>query len=119
MVSYEQIENGLMAWLDAELLPGLPVNRKNDAFKKVAVTTAALYCVKNGRRLIDKYASMLLAIGLIDEQGGIDVDGVKGVLVGQVPDAGMSITIPMISDVTFYKSDIETIFNYIKKGARI
>lgn len=116
MVSYEQIENGLMAWLDAELLPGLPVNGKYDALKKVAVTTAALYCLKNGRRLLDRYASMLQGIGAMDETGNVDLDGVADIFKAQVPSEGISISIPMIGPVTFYKADVDTIKKYIMKG---
>lgn len=115
MISYPQIENGLVAWLDNELLPGLPVNGRNDALKKVAVTTAALYCLKNGRKLLDGYAPMLKAVGAMDDAGNIDIDGVADILRSQVPDTGMVLNIPLIGSATFYKADVDTIKKYITK----
>lgn len=113
MVSYNQIEKGLAAWLDGELLPMMPLGGQYDPLKKVAVATGALYMLKNGRRMVDKYMPQLVQIGFADEGGAFDLDGIKDILKAQIPDSGLRVPLPIVNELTFYKPDIDNIYSYI------
>lgn len=113
MVSYSQIEKGLAAWLDGELLPKMPLGGQYDPLKKVAVATGALYMLKNGRRIINPYMPQLVQIGFADEGGAFDLDGIKDIFKAQMPDGGLRVPLPIVNELTFYKPDIDTIYSYI------
>lgn len=113
MVSYNQIEKGLAAWLDGELLPKMPLGGQYDPLKKVAVATGALYLLKNGRRMVDRYMPQMVQIGFADEGGAFDLDGIKEILKAQMPDGGLRVPLPIVNELTFYKTDVDTIYSYI------
>lgn len=117
MVSINQVELGLAAYLDAEVLPKLPMTGQYDPLKKVVVATGAMYTVKRGRNLLVRYEPLLSSIGLINGDS-VDIEGVREELRGQIPAEGLAVNVPLLGELRFYKADIDTIYSYIM-GVRL
>lgn len=113
MVTIQQIEAGAVKYIDAEIAPKIPVNVPNGQLKKIAFLTGAAYAV---RKNVQKYAGspILAQLGAVDEDGGIDLDGVLEAARGSVPEKGFKVTVPILGDLTFFMEDLEKLAEYIK-----
>ena len=113
MVSMNQLESGVARWMDTELMPKL---ESQGGIKKVATVAFALYALKRGRTAIESLSgsSFLNTIGAVDSAGNVDIEGIAEEIRKQIPDAGMRVTVPMIGDLTFYRTDIDDMLRYIK-----
>lgn len=116
MVSIAQIELGLTKYIDAEIVPTLPVGGQYDAIKNTAFKTMAAYAIKNGRNALQGVLKhpMLTAIGAVNADGMVDIDGIAGELKKNIPAAGLQVEIPLMGIImTFHESDIDTLRKYI------
>lgn len=115
MVTVNQIEVGVSKFLDNEIAPKIPVNVPNGQLKKIMFLTGAAYSVRRG---IQQYLSqpMLLSLGVVDEAGNVDLDGVMDAARGNIPAAGFKVTVPILGDLTFYAEDLERLVTYIKEA---
>ena len=118
MVSLNQIEHGIGRWVDAELLPLVPTGGQYDNIKRLGVAASAVYLIRKGKTALTTLQgnALLKTLGAIDENGDIDLDGIKDVLMEKIPDCGIKVTVPILNEVTFYKKDIEQICTYIMGG---
>lgn len=115
MVTITQFEQGAVKFIDAEIAPKIPTNIPNGQIKKIAAVSGAVYAVRHGLR---KAASnpALAAIGAVDGDGNIDVDGLAEIATAQIPDAGFKVTVPILGDLTFFREDVERLKAYITEG---
>ena len=113
MVSMNQLESGVARWMDTELMPKL---EEQVGIKKVATVAFALYSLKRGRAALESLSgsSFLSTIGAVDNAGNVDIEGIAEEIRKQIPDAGLRVTVPMIGDLTFYRTDIDDMLRYIK-----
>ena len=118
MVSINQIEHGIGRWVDAELLPQIPTGGQYDNIKRLGVAAGAVYLIRKGRTALSSLQgnTLLKTLGAIDENGDIDLDGIKDVLEEKIPDCGIKVTVPILNEVTFYKKDLDSIYSYITGG---
>lgn len=118
MVSLNQIEYGLGRWVDAELLPKLPIGGQYDNIKRVGVAAGAVYLIRRVRLSLSSLQGnhLLQTIGTVDFNGDFDLEGVKTALVEKIPDTGMKVQVPVLGEITFYKKDIESMYAYIMGG---
>lgn len=116
MVSMNQIEAGVSRWLDRELMPKLPTCGQYDGLKKAATVALALYAIKRGRAALDSltHNSFLATIGAVDHEGNIDIEGFAEEMKKQMPEAGLKVSVPMVGDMTFYRTDLDDMLRYIK-----
>ena len=116
MVSMNQIEAGVSHWLDKELMPKLPSNGPYDGVKKAATVALALYAIKRGRNALMSLTenSFLSTIGAVDREGRVDLEGFAEEMRKQMPEEGVKISVPMVGDLTFYRSDLDDMLRYIK-----
>ena len=116
MVSMNQIETGVSRWLDRELMPKLPTGGQYDGIKKAATVALALYAIKRGRAALDSLTqnSFLGTIGAVDREGNVDLEGFVEEIKKQVPENGLKVSVPMVGDMTFYRSDLDDLMRYIK-----
>jgi hypothetical protein len=116
MVSMNQIEAGVSRWLDRELMPKLPTIGQYDGLKKAATVALALYAIKRGRAALDSltHNSFLATIGAVDHEGNIDIEGFSEEMKKQMPEAGLKVSVPMVGDMTFYRTDLDDMLRYIK-----
>ena len=118
MVSINQIEHGLARWVDAQLLPLIPTGGVNDNLKRIGVAAGSVYIIRKGKMALTSLqgSSFLNALGAIDSNGDIDIDGIKEVLMEKIPGTGIKVTVPILNEITFYPKDIEQIYSYIMGG---
>lgn len=117
MIPITQVERGLCRWVDAEIIAKLPTTGQYDGAKKVAVAASAVYLIRKGRTaLMSLQSGFLSTIGMIDAEGNIDIEGVKEVLAEKIPDTGIRMTVPILNEITLYKTDIESMYSYIMGG---
>lgn len=115
MVTIQQIEQGAVKFIDAEIAPKIPTNIPNGQIKKIAAVAGAVYAVRNGlRKAVSNPA--LAAIGAVDGEGNIDVEGLAEIASSQIPDVGFKVTVPILGDLTFFREDVERLRAYIVEG---
>lgn len=114
MATIAQIEAGAAKYIDQELAPNIPTNIPHGQIKKMAAVAGAVYAVKNGlRRAISSPA--VTAIGAVDENGDVDVDGIAQAFLEQVPKEGFHVDVPILGPLTFFKEDVEKLVECIKE----
>ncbi len=115
MVSLNQIEKGVVGFLDNEVFPHLPQNGQFDEWKKLAAAAMAVYIVRRGRPALEKVLGnpFLAMIGATNNQNEVDIEGLREVFVEQMPEKGVALQIPLLPDITLYKSDIDKLYQYI------
>lgn len=115
MVTIQQIEQGTVRFIDAEIAPKIPTNIPNGQIKKIAAVAGAVYAVRNGlRKAVSNPA--LAAIGAVDGEGNIDVEGLAEAASAQIPEGGFKVTVPILGDLTFFAEDVERLKTYITEG---
>ena len=114
MVGVDKIERGLAAWLDAELLPMMG---QGTAGRVLAGAAGGILCKRMGNAIKalsgNRAATML---GLVDEQGGVDIEIMRDEIGKQMPESGLPIQLPLIGTVTLYRKDINNLYDYIMRG---
>lgn len=114
MATIAQIEAGAARYIDQELAPKIPTNIPYGQIKKIAAVAGAVYAVKKRlRELISSPA--VAAIGAVDEDGNVDVDGIAEAFMDQVPQKGFEVDVPILGPLTFFKEDVEKLVDYIKE----
>lgn len=114
MVTIDQIENGVAAYLDAELMPQMQEN----GLQKVLIGTVLGIAVKRGSSLIlplrDNPVVKMLEI--IDDEGNVDLETLKTEFKKNVPDSGFVLELPMLGKMTFHRADVDKLYEYITGG---
>lgn len=110
----DQVKAGAAAFLDKNLMPLLP----EKSWKRVVYGAAiAMYINK-----ADQYLPLLIdhpaikPLGLVQEDGTIDLDAALPYLKQNMPADGFDVSIPGLGDITFKESDIQTLYNEIKSA---
>lgn len=118
MVSINQIEHGIGRWVDAELLPMLPTGGQYDNIKRIGVAAGAVYLIRKGRAALTSLqgSTFLKTLGAVDDNGDIDLEGIKEVLMEKIPETGIKVSVPILNEITFYKKDVASIYSYIMGG---
>lgn len=111
MISVNKIETGIARYLDAELMPKLP----SDGLKSVVVGTAISIVIKRmGAALVGLHDNTTLkALGIVAENGDIDIDLLHDELRKHIPRTGLSIDIPFVGTLRFTEGDVDNLYNYI------
>lgn len=115
MATITQIEQGAARFIDGEIAPKIPTNIPNGQIKKIAALAGAAYAVRNGLRKAAANPA-LLAIGAVDGEGNIDVEGLAEAALAQIPEGGFKVTVPILGDLTFFAEDVERLKTYITEG---
>ena len=117
MATIEQIKRGFASYLDAEVLPHLP----GGTVRRVVIGTAAAMLVNNmGKTLAEAVANPALhTIGIVTEDGGIDVDALADALRQNITDEGMRLNLDVmgfhLGDMTFKREDVDRLREHIKR----
>lgn len=111
MVTIKQIEQGVAAYLDAELMPQLPAN----GVQKVIAGTAMSILIKRSGEIIESYKDnqFVKMLGIMDSDGNIDVDTLAEELKKNMPKDGMKVDVPIIGELTFKENDVDKLYEYI------
>ena len=118
MLHINQVERGIVNYLDAEVFSKLPSGGQYDELKRLGAAAMAVYVVRHGRAALEKLMEnpFLGAIGATNSQNEVDIDGLKEVVMDMMPDKGITVTIPLLPEITLYKSDVDKLYQYIIKS---
>ena len=53
--------------------------------------------------------------GAADGNGNIDLEGFAEEMRKQMPEGGLRVSVPMIGDLTFYRTDLDDLLRYIRE----
>ena len=111
MASMDAIQKGVARFIDAEILPKLPV----DGAKRFGVGIAASVMTKRGARVLEGYKDneWMNKLGVIDAGGNVDLGILREAALERIPDEGIKIDVPLIGKMTFYRQDVETLYQFI------
>lgn len=113
MVTMKQIEQGIAAYLDSELMPQL--SKTSNGLEKVIAGTAISLFIRKSGTILESYKDnkMVQMLGIMDEDGNVDVDLLATELKKNISDDGVKIDVPMIGAMTFHKEDVTKLHEYI------
>lgn len=106
MVTIDKIQNGVTKFIDSEILTQYP----NDSIQRILIGTGMAIAIKKKANDLLNYASFL---GLVNDNGEIDIDILKEELLNHIPESGFSYENKMIGKMIFTKDDINTLYKYI------
>lgn len=114
MVNKGQIEKGIAAYLDNELMPQIHV----EPWKQAVLGTAASIMVKRVGTAVESLKSnpALSALGIVDKNGCIDIDILANEFKAKMPGEGLKISVPLVGEVTFHSSDVDALYRKIIGG---
>lgn len=55
-------------------------------------------------------------MGVVDEEGNVDIDAVRDAVKEQMANVGMKIDIPLIGVVTFQQNDVDKAYEYVMRS---
>ena len=114
MVTVQQIQSGLAAYLDAEMMPKLPAN----GVQKVITGAAMGLLIKRSGIIIQEYSQhpFVKMLGITDESGNWDLDSLKTEVKKQIDGNGFDVEVPMLGVMTFHQADVDKLVTYIKSA---
>lgn len=117
MVSIDCIERGVAAYIDKELLPHLDTG----GVKGFGLGVAASLMIKRGGNLLREYAKapILHQLGIVSQDGAVDLDALKDAALERIPAAGLPIELPWGICLRIKADDITSLYEAISKEARI
>lgn len=113
MVTMQQIQNGLMRYIDEEILPHLT------GIKKIGLGAYTALAAQNFVQVILSYKDhpAVSVLHVMDDKGDVDIDRLYKAVAPQFANGErQTITIPLIGDYTVDKTDLEALYRYIKEG---
>lgn len=115
MVTIKQIETGVAAYLDNELMPMLGEN----GIQKVLIGAGISMLLHKNMNKIETLQSnpIVSAMGVFDQDGNVDVDTIKTEVSNQMPEEGVKVDIPMVGTLTLKTDDINKLHGYIMRAA--
>lgn len=118
MVSIECIERGLARYLDTDVIPGL---MQGNSAKGFALSVAASLLVKRGGNLLRTYAKaeILNQLGLVSADGAVDLDAIRDEAKAYMPQTGIEVPLPMGLSMRVKASDVDKLYEAIKKEATL
>lgn len=114
MITLDDLRNGVVRYIDNELMPILP----QSGLEKVVVGTAIGLIIKKNFSKIETFKDhpLVKLTGVMDEEGNIDFDTLAAEIKENIPETGISIEAPMIGKMTFKSDDIDKLVQYTKGG---
>lgn len=111
MISIEQAKNGLMRYIDTDMLPKL------DGVKRIGLGIYAALAGNNLAALAERYANhpAIAMLGVMDDAHNIDLDKLYEAAIHAFADGDKIIlSIPMIGDYTIDHTDVDKLYRYMK-----
>lgn len=113
MVTLENIVNGVIKYIDTEIMPHL------SGVKKIGLATYVGLAVPNANAMFEKYSknTAIDILNVIDEQNNIDIDKIYRAVIPMFADGHKEIIkIPLITEFKIDRNDIEMMYKYITEG---
>ena len=113
MVTLENIVNGVVKYIDTEIMPHL------SGVKKIGLATYVGLAAQNTNVMFEQYSKhpAIDILNVIDEENNIDIDKIYRSIVPMFADGHKElIKIPLITEFKIDKNDIEMIYKFIVEG---
>lgn len=114
MVTRGQIEVGIAKYLDSEFMSQI----HTEQWKQFALATGTSIAIKRLGKVVDelKNNKAMVGLGIIDENGNVDIDIIAEEAKSKLPSDGLKIDIPLVGNVTIHESDIDLLYRDIVGG---
>lgn len=112
MVTIGQVQNGLAAYLDAEIIPMLP------GWRRFAFGTAAGLMLSRAGEMFERIKAdpTIQMLGVIQPDDTIDIDALYSEAKRQIRKAPLTFDLPGAGSVTLRELDIDKIYMMINGG---
>lgn len=110
MVSKERFVNGVLRYIEREVLPHLP------EMKAMAVAGVVALYAKRTPQLFEKMEAMpIIKLSGVFDDGKIDEDALYNAFAPQVRKP-LEFDIPFVGKLSFDRTEIDKLLNYIKEA---
>ena len=112
MVTIDQAMRGAAKYADNEIIPHLPTG------KGIAAGVALALIMDGGksRILALKDHPAVQMMGIMDEEGNIDLDRLYNAARQRVDGKKIPLTIPVIGELRFDVTDVDKLYKYIQEA---
>ena len=112
MVHYSKVINGLMAYVDNDI-----ISKMNGSLRGWGMGIAAGLIGRRAEQIFSELRNSpaLTALGLINGEM-VDIEAIYAEAVRMAQKSSATVNIPMIGAVTFSTADIESLYRYIIGG---
>jgi hypothetical protein len=112
MVTLNQVQNGIVKYIDNELIPMI------SGWKKWGFGAVSALWVSNINETFSKLkeSEIVKMLGVIDEHNMIDIDKLYREFYAQAQKASATLDLPIVGQLTLDKNDVEKIYRYIMEG---
>lgn len=112
MVTYQAVVKGISNFIDNEIL------KKLSGTSKMLMGVGMGVALKRSENIFNvlKNNSIIKILGIIDEQGNIDVEVLHDELKKQVEKEEITIDVPAIGILKLNAADVDKLFYYIKNN---
>lgn len=111
MATVEQVQQGLLKYIDSDIMPKL------GGLKKIGLGAYVALASRNARGVLEKYMHHpgVEVLGVISEGGEIDVDALYQAIAPMMANGEkVPISIPMIGEIRLDRSDLDKIYQNVK-----
>ena len=114
MVSVECIGKGVAKFADREILKNV------DGWQKVVVGAAIALAINRSQDIVASYRenSVVKMLKIFDDNGNIDIDVLRDVIKDNISNNGLVITVPILGELKFHKSDVDNLYNDIMSNVK-
>lgn len=111
MVTMTQVKNGVVRYIDNDILPHLT------GLRKIGLGAYSALAANNMVAMMAKYKNhpAIAILDVVDESDNVDIDKLYQAVSASFPEGQkQSIMIPMIGELLVDKSDLEKLYQYIR-----
>lgn len=112
MTPFAQIQKGVAAYLDNEVMPMF----KDDGWKRVAAGAAIALAIQRSDKFLPIITTnqFVKSMELADDEGNIDIESLIPLVKGQLDKEPLSVNVPMIGNLIFRPADVDKLYDYIR-----
>lgn len=111
MYEYNQVINGIVNYIDSEIIS------KITGWQKWVIGSGTGIALSKGVDVFNqlKKEKIIKTLGIIDKDDKIDVDLIYKEMKKQAQKSSITFNVPLVGALTLTEQDVETIYNLIKK----
>ena len=112
MVTIDQAMRGVAKFADNEIIPHLPTGKGIGA----GIALALIMDGGKSRILALREHPVVQMMGVMDEEGNIDLDRLYNAARARVDGKKIPLTIPVIGELRFDVNDVDRLYKYIQEA---
>ena len=112
MVTLNQVQNGIVKYLDAEITPNIIGWQKWVFGASVSIALSKITNIFNAL----KQNEFIKMLEILDENDNIDIDTLYREFYKQAQKGAITFTVPVVGAMTLNHTDVEKLYRYIIEG---